>query len=115
MVIKRGSIWWADLGLPAGSEPGYRRPVLVIQSDAFNKSRINTVIVVVITSNLKLAKAPGNVFLKKEESGLEKDSVINVSQVLTINKEILIELVGSLSSRYLKKVEKGIKTVLSLT
>jgi len=75
MVIKRGSIWWADLDSPRGSGPGYRRPVVVIQSDSFNRSKINTVVVVVITGNLRLAEAPGNVFLKKEDSGLEKDSV----------------------------------------
>jgi mRNA interferase MazF len=114
MVIKRGSIWWAELGSPTGSAPGYRRPVLVIQADSFNRSKINTIIVAVITSNLKLSKAPGNVFLKKEESGLGKDSVINVSQIVTIDKEILSELVGSIGTRYIKKVERGIKTVLSL-
>jgi mRNA interferase MazF len=114
MVIKRGSIWWADLEMPSGSEPGYRRPVLVIQSDDFNKSNINTVVVAIITSNLKLAAAPGNVFLKKEDSGLTKDSVINVSQIITVDKQILTDLIGSLESRYLKKVEQGIKMVLSL-
>ncbi|MCP5107624.1 MAG: type II toxin-antitoxin system PemK/MazF family toxin [bacterium] len=112
--MKRGSIWWADLGVPEGSGPGYRRPVLVIQSDDFNKSMINTVIVVVITGNLRLAEAPGNLLLKKEDSGLPKDSVINVSQIITIDKEILTELIGSLGNRYIKKVEQGIKTVLSI-
>jgi len=114
MVIKRGAIWWAELGLPTGSGPGYRRPVLVIQSDDFNKSRINTVIVVVITSNLLLADAPGNVLLKKKDSGLPKDSVINVSQIITIDKETLTELVGFVGNRYIKRVEQGIKTVLSI-
>lgn len=115
MVISRGSIWWTDLGSPVGSGPGYRRPVLVIQSDEFNKSKINTVIVAVITSNLRLAKAPGNVLIKKEESGLEKDSVINMSQIITIDKEMLTELVGTVGKRYLKKIENGIKLVLSLS
>jgi mRNA interferase MazF len=114
MVIKRGSIWWADLDSPIGSGPGYRRPVVVIQADSFNRSKINTVVVVVITSNLKLAEAPGNVLLKKADSGLEKDSVINVSQIITIDKEILTELVGIIGTKYIKKVEQGIKTVLSL-
>jgi len=102
------------LDSPIGSGPGYRRPVLVIQSDSFNSSKINTVIVVVITSNLRLAEAPGNIFLKKEDSGLEKDSVINVSQIITIDKEILIEPLGIISGKYIRKVEKGIKMVLSL-
>ncbi|MCX6579249.1 MAG: type II toxin-antitoxin system PemK/MazF family toxin [Candidatus Aminicenantes bacterium] len=114
MVIKRGSIWWADLGLPLGSGPGYRRPVLVIQSDDFNKSKINTVIVVPITSNLRLAEAPGNVFLKKEDCDLEKDSVINVSQIITVDKQLLTELIGSVNPKYIKRVEQGVKTVLSL-
>ncbi len=114
MVIERGSIWWADLDLPSGSGPGYRRPVLVMQADTFNRSKINTVVVVVITSNLRLAEAPGNVFLKKEESALTKDSVINVSQLITIDKEVLTEFVGKIGTKYLKKVEQGIKKVLSL-
>jgi mRNA interferase MazF len=114
MVIKRGSIWWADLDLPVGSSPGYRRPVMIVQSDSFNKSKINTVVVVVITSNLRLAEAPGNVLIKKEDSGLEKDSVINVSQIITIDKEILTEFIGILEAKYIKKVEQGIKTVLFL-
>lgn len=86
----------------------------MIQSDDFNKSRINTVIVAVITSNLLLADAPGNVLLKKKDSGLPKDSVINVSQIITIDKEILTELVGFVGNRYIKRVEQGIKTVLSI-
>ncbi len=114
MVIKRGTIWWADLGLPAGSGPGYQRPVLVIQSDGFNKSNINTVIVAVITSNLKLARAPGNVFLESQKSGLPKDSVINVSQLFTVDKGILTEMTGFVSDGFMKKVDLGLKTVLSL-
>ncbi len=114
MVIRRGSIWWVDLGMPEGSEPGYRRPVLVLQSDDFNKSRIQTVIAAVITSNLILSRAPGNVFLKKEDSGLSKDSVINVSQIVTLNKDDLTDAVGNIGSRLLKKVEKGLKLVLAL-
>lgn len=102
------------MDLPVGSGPGYRRPVLVMQSDSFNKSKINTVIVVVITSNLRLVEAPGNVLLKKEDSGLEKDSVINVSQLITIDKEILTEFICIIGPKYIKKVEQGIKTVLSL-
>jgi mRNA interferase MazF len=114
MVIRRGSIWWVDLGIPGGSEPGYRRPVLVLQSDDFNKSKIQTVIAAVITSNLRLSQAPGNVYLKKEESGLAKDSVINVSQIVTFNKEDLTDAVGTLGNRFMKKVEKGLRLVLAL-
>jgi mRNA interferase MazF len=114
MVIRRGSIWWVDLGMPGGSEPGYRRPVLVVQSDNFNKSNIQTIIAAVITSNLRLSNAPGNVFLKKEESGLPKDSVINVSQIITINKEDLTDAIGTLGNRLMKKVEKGLKLVLNI-
>ncbi len=102
------------MGVPTGSGPGYRRPVLVIQSNDFNKSKINTVIAAAITSNLKLAKAPGNIFLKKEDSGLPKDSVVNVSQIITLDKEMLTDLVGFLGSRHLKRVETGIKTILSI-
>ncbi len=82
----RGEIWWANLPEPVGSEPGYNRPVLVIQDDTFTQSNINTVIVVIITSNLNLAAAPGNVLLRKAASGLPKDSVANVSQILTLDK-----------------------------
>lgn len=114
MVIKRGSIWLADLGEPVGSGPGYRRPVLVVQSNDFNRSKINTVIVAVITSNLKLASAPGNVFLKKRDSGLPKDSVINVSQIITVDKEILTGFIGSVGERYMRKIAEGLKMVLSL-
>jgi mRNA interferase MazF len=114
MVIRRGSIWWVDLGMPGGSEPAYRRPALVLQSDAFNKSKIRTIIAAVITSNLRLAQAPGNVLLRKEESGLPKDSVINVSQIVTLNKEDLTDTIGTLGNRLMKKVEKGLKVVLAL-
>lgn len=102
------------MDLPLGSGPGYRRPVIVIQSDRFNRSKIRTVIVAIITGNLKLVEAPGNVFLKKEESGLSKDSVINVSQLMTIDKEILEEYITSVSPKVFKRVEKGLKTALSL-
>jgi mRNA interferase MazF len=114
VVIKRGAIWLAELGEPMGSEPGYRRPVLVVQSNDFNRSKINTVIVAVITSNLKLAVAPGNVLLKKRDSGLTKDSVINISQIITIDKEILMEFIGFIGAKFMRKIDEGLKTVLSL-
>ena len=113
-MIERGSIFLADLGEPVGSGPGYRRPVLVVQSNNFNSSRINTVVVIVITGNLKLTEAPGNVFLKKSDSGLSKDSVINVSQIITIDKELLSNFVGTVGNKYMKKVAEGLKTVLAL-
>ena len=89
MVVKRGEIWWAVLPRPRGSEPGYRRPVLIVQSDTFNESKIQTVIAVVITSTVRLAEAPGNVALTRRQGGLPKRSVVNVSQVVTLSKSSL--------------------------
>jgi mRNA interferase MazF len=114
VVIQRGEIWWADLPEPTGSEPGYRRPVMVIQSDDFNRSRIATAIVVVITSNLKLAEAPGNVFLPQKVTGLSKDSVVNISQVLTVDKSFLTEKIGDLPVYLLEQVEDGLRMVMDL-
>ena len=110
----RGEIWWAALPTPASSEPGYRRPILIIQSDSFNRSRIATIIGVVITSNLRLAEAPGNIRLTKRDSGLPKRSVVNVSQMLTVDKSFLTEKVGRLSAVKMQEIEKGIRLVLSL-
>ncbi len=110
----RGEIWWANLPDPTGSEPGYRRPVLVIQDDTFNQSRINTVIVVIITSNTRLAEAPGNVLLPQTASGLPKDSVANVAQILTIDKTFLVERIGSLPGSFQEQVDEGLRTVLYL-
>jgi len=110
----RGEIWWADLPPPAGCAPGYRRPVLIVQSDAFNESRVGTVVVVAITSNLALARAPGNVLLEAVRSGLPKDSVANVSQVLTIGKESLTEKIGPISREDLCRVEEGLRLALDL-
>ena len=114
MVVRRGEIWWASLRKPIGSEPGYRRPVLVIQSDEFNRSRIATVIAVVITSNTRLTEAPGNVFLPQKLAGLPKDSVVNVSQVVTIDKSGLTEKVGVLPPVIIEQVDKGLRLVLRL-
>lgn len=113
-MIGRGEIWWALLPAPIASEPGYRRPLLVIQSNDFNQSRISTVISAVITSNLQLADAPGNVLLSKKESGLPKKSVVNVSQLITVDRSFFTEQVGSISTLKLKEVEAGIRLVLSL-
>ena len=113
MVIQRGEIWWAGLPEPFGSNPGYRRPVLVVQSDSFNQSRIQTVVVAVITKNLELAKAPGNVSISAKISRLPVDSVVNVSQVITIDKGLLREFVSSLPNRKMEKIEDGLRLVLS--
>jgi mRNA interferase MazF len=112
--VHRGEIWWAALGRPEGSGPGYRRPVVVVQSDDFNESPIQTVVVVTITSNLRLAKAPGNVLCRRRDSGLAKPSVVNVSQVATIDRRRLLERVGSLPGRLLAEVEEGLRLALGL-
>lgn len=112
--MTRGEIWWADLPDPRGSEPGFRRPVLVIQANSFNRSRIQTVIVAVISSNLRLAEAPGNVLLSVEASGLPRDSIVNVSQLLTLDRSFLTEEVGKLPSRVLAEIDAGLKLVLEL-
>jgi len=112
--MQRGEIWWAVLPSPSASEPGYRRPLLIVQSDDFTRSRISTVIAVVITSNLRLSEAPGNVLLSRKSSGLPKKSVANVSQLITVDKSFLTEKAGSLSPQILQDVEAGIRLVLSL-
>ena len=112
--MRRGDIWWADLPEPVGSGPGYRRPVLLIQTDSFTRSRIKTAIVAVITKNTALAKAPGNVFLPASVSGLPLDSVVNVSQVITLDKTLLTEYVGSLPSSFIARVDTGLRLVMSL-
>ncbi|MCL5279132.1 MAG: type II toxin-antitoxin system PemK/MazF family toxin [Planctomycetes bacterium] len=114
MVIQRGEIWWASLPEPVRSEPGYRRPVLVVQSDDFNRSRIATVIALVITSNTRLAQAPGNVFLPEKLTGLPKDSVANVSQIVTVDKSFLSERIGTLPPHMMEQIEKGLRLVLHL-
>lgn len=113
-MVSRGQVWWAELPNPRGSEPGFTRPVLVIQADSFNHSRISTVVVVAITSNLNLAKAPGNVSLPKGKSGLPKDSVANVSQISTLDKEALTEVIGSVDRLIMQQVEEGIKLLLNI-
>jgi mRNA interferase MazF len=114
MVIGRGEIWWANLPDPTGSSPGFRRPVLVVQSDSFNQSKIQTVVVAVITKNLELAKAPGNVTITARISRLPVDSVVNVSQVVTIDKSLLTEFVSTLPNKKIEKIEEGLRLVLSL-
>lgn len=110
----RGELWWATLPNPVGSEPGYRRPVLIVQDDTFTQSRISTVIVVVITSNVRLAEAPGNVLLPHAISGLPKDSVANVSQILTVDKTFLVERIGALPDYLREEIDEGLRTILYL-
>ncbi len=112
--MQRGEIWWADLPTPVASEPGYRRPVLIIQSNQFNLSRINTVIAAVLTTNLRLADAPGNILVTTDETGLPQDSVVNVSQVITVDKSFLTELVSQVSARVMLLVDEGLRLVLAL-
>ena len=112
--MMRGEIWWAEFGVPFGSEPGFRRPVLIVQDDSFNKSRINTTIVIPLTTNLVLGNAPGNVLLDKEDSNLTKDSVIVVTQVGVIDKNRLVERVKRISSTIMDDVDYGIKLVLDI-
>jgi mRNA interferase MazF len=114
VVVERGEVWWADLDAPAGSEPGYRRPVLVVQADGFNRSRLQTTIAMVLTSNLRLVDAPGNVLVPKAASGLPKDSVANVSQVVTLDRDYLTERTGKLPARLLAAIDAGLKLVLDL-
>ena len=114
MVIKRGEIWWAELPEPIGSGPGYKRPLLILQSNEFNKSKINTIIAAVITANTYLAAAPGNVLLSSKQSKLPKESVINVSQIITIDKSFLTERIHTLSYRVMTQVDEGIRLVLKL-
>jgi mRNA interferase MazF len=112
VVVAQGDIWWADLGQPDGSAPGFRRPVLVVQCDAFNRSRIGTIVGVALTSQLKWADAPGNVLLKSGSTGLDRDSVANVSQIVTVGREMLTERVGRVSERKLEQVLSGIGLVI---
>jgi mRNA interferase MazF len=112
--MRRGEVWWASLPPPVGSEPGYRRPLLIVSSDDFNVTKINTVVCAAITSNTRLAAAPGNVLLRARESGLPQDSVVNVSQIVTVNKQQLTERVSALSPRVVIEVETGLRLVLGM-
>ena len=112
MVIAQGDVWWADVPEPTGSGPGFRRPVVVIQGDAFNRSRIATVVCIPLTGNTKWADAPGNVLLSMHVTNLPKDSVANASQVIALDKTLLTERVGKLSRSKLDLVLSGLDTVL---
>jgi len=112
--MTRGEIWWADFGVPFGSEPGFRRPVLVIQDDEFNRSTISTVVVVPFSTNIALAEAPGNVFVAAIDSGLSKDSVIVNSQITAIDRGRLLERVKEMERRFFGEIEEGIRIVLGM-
>ena len=113
-MIQRGEVWWADLGEPSGSEPGFRRPVLIVQSDAFNRSRIGTVVALAVTSNLRLLDAPGNVLLSARASGLPKDSVANVSQIVTLDRDTLAQRAGQLDTATMAAIGRGLRLVLDV-
>lgn len=112
--MTRGEIWWADFGVPFGSEPGFRRPVLIIQDDEFNRSTINTVVIVPFSTNLALAEAPGNVFFKIGETGLSKDSVLVASQINAIDRRRVLEKISTIEKRSFGEVEDGIRIVLGM-
>ena len=112
--MKRGEIWWAELLNPVGSGPGYKRPVLIVQANSFNASRIATVIVATITSNLALAEAPGNVRVAKSDSGLPQPSVVNVSQLITLDRAVLTSTVKALGGVAMDKVDSGLKLALGV-
>lgn len=113
-MVRRGEIWWVDVGDPIGSGPGYRRPATIVSSDRFNRSKLGTVIVATVTSDLKLADAPGNVLLAPADSGLPKASVINVTQLLSIDRDLLQAQVGRLGSAQARALDQGLRLVLDL-
>ncbi|MFO7531739.1 MAG: type II toxin-antitoxin system PemK/MazF family toxin [Candidatus Limnocylindrales bacterium] len=112
MVVSQGDVWWKELPDPAGAEPGFRRPVVVVQGDSLNRSRISTIVCVVVTSNLKWASAPGNVRLAARESGLPRDGLVNVSQIVTLDRSRLTDHVGRLAPVRLETILAGIDIIL---
>ena len=112
MVINQGDVFWVDLGEPSGSEPGYRHPHVVIQNNVFNRSRISTIVVCALTSNLIRARAPGNVLLEEGEANLSRQSVVNVSQIFTVDKRSLEEKIGVLSPRRVRQIVDGVRVVI---
>jgi mRNA interferase MazF len=113
--MTRGEIWWADFGIPFGSEAGYRRPVLIVQDDAFNESRIRTIVVLPLTTNLRLADAAGNVLLKKQDSKLGSDSVVVTAQFYALDRQKFIEPVSKVTRDIMERVENGMMLVLGVT
>ncbi len=114
MVVERREVWWADLEEPRGSEPGFRRPILIVQADSFNRSRLRTILGVVLTSNARLLDAPGNVLLPARSTGLPKGSVANVTQVVTLDRSYLAERVGRIPPKLMAQVDAGLKLVLDV-
>jgi len=112
--MTRGELWWADLGLPFGSEPGYKRPVLIIQNDFFNRSHINTTIIIPLTTNLLYADAPGNILITKKESKLRKDSVITLSQIEVIDRQRLVEKISKIDRTIMEKIDNNLMFVLGI-
>ena len=114
LVIFRGELWWADLPQAIGSEPGFRHPVLIIQINRFNQSRLSTVLAVAVTDNLVLAQMPGNVLIETLTSGLEQASVVNITQVVTIDRQFLLKRIGTLPLNVLQRVEQGLRLIQGL-
>ena len=112
--MKRGEVWWAELDAPSGADPGGRRPVLIVQADAFNASRIDTVLVAIVTTNLRLADPPGNVRVPRGTAGLPSESVVNVSQVATIDKELLVKRIGRMPPSLMAEIDAGLRLVLDI-
>jgi mRNA interferase MazF len=112
--MTRGELWWADFGIPFGSEPGYKRPVLIIQNDFFNRSKINTTIVIPLTTNMLLADAPGNILITKNQSKLKKDSILTLSQIEVIDRQRLIEKITKVDRAIMEKIENNIMFVLGI-
>lgn len=112
MVIAQGDVFWLDTGAPRGSGPGFRRPYVVVQNDVFNASRIQTTVLCAVTSNLARAKAPGNLLLRKGEANLPRPSVVNVSQIVTVDKSVLVERIGTLSRQRVLEIVAGLRLVL---
>ncbi len=114
MVIRRGQVWWTDLGVPRGASPGFQRPAIVVQANGFNRTDIDSVIVAISTTNLRLARMPGNVPISPGVGGLREDSVINITQLFTVDKNDLIELLGSVPNTLMEQIDEGLRLVLSL-
>lgn len=114
MVVQRREVWWADLDEPQGSEPGFRRPILIVQADAFNRSKLRTMVGIALTSNTRLLDAPGNVLLPSKATGLPRDSVANVTQIVTLDEDYLIKRTGRIAPILMAQVDAGLKLVLDL-
>ena len=112
--MRRGEVWWASLSAPTGSAPGFRRPVVIVQANDFNESAIRTVLCVAVTSNLRLVDAPGNVRLTRRTSRLSKDSVANISQVITVDRQFLTQRISRLAPATMRDIDAGLRLVLAL-